>query len=366
MNTKKQNYCFHLLLMFLLLLPSCGDDDDDDSADDDDDNDADDDDDAAAIPCDPLPVPCVWLETARFEGIELTSVWGTSNSDVFATTDMGGILHYDGVSWDEMEVPTMEPLKGIWAASSDNVFAVGSSGTILRFDGESWQKMTDEFDGRDGFSAINGHSSGNIYSIGRFPELIHFDDSSWSIVEDLPSDYSFEFYDVWFADSTTVFFSGFGGEAHDKAGPKQSQSFPYIYDGENWYSTAPPEEAEINFIWGTSRYDVFGLGPAQQKYNDGIRHGFWHYDGVQWLALPYSDSEDFPYLLDIWGVAHNRVFAVGDAGHAYHYDGSCWGRMETEPSWDLRAVWGASGDEVFAVGADSETNEGIVIHCTSE
>lgn len=60
-------------------------------------------------------------------------------------------------------------------------------------------------------------------------------------------------------------------------------------------------------------------------------------------------------LRAIWGSSKNDVFAVGFNGTILHYDGSNWSRM-----WlggpgngfmiDLKGVWGSSGSDVFAVG----------------
>ena len=66
----------------------------------------------------------------------LFGVWGTSPSDVFAVGD-GTILHYDGSSWSEMNVPEIDGVipdfTGVWGASSSDVFAVGPLGVIVHY-----------------------------------------------------------------------------------------------------------------------------------------------------------------------------------------------------------------------------------------
>ena len=61
----------------------------------------------------------------------LTGVWGTSGTDVFAVGAGGTILHYNGTSWSSMTSGTTNTLSGVWGSSGTNIFAVGASGTIL-------------------------------------------------------------------------------------------------------------------------------------------------------------------------------------------------------------------------------------------
>ena len=70
------------------------------------------------------------------QGNNLTAVWGSSGSDVFAVGDLGTILHYDGSSWSAMSSGTTNDLWGVWGSSGSNVFAVGDFGTILHYGNE--------------------------------------------------------------------------------------------------------------------------------------------------------------------------------------------------------------------------------------
>ena len=64
-------------------------------------------------------------------------VWGSAPNDVFAVGD-GPIVHYDGQSWEEMEMELDVDvgdlyLQGIWGSSDTDVWAVGSGGDIFQF-----------------------------------------------------------------------------------------------------------------------------------------------------------------------------------------------------------------------------------------
>ena len=75
--------------------------------------------------------------TSGAASANLSSVWGSSGSDVFAVGDGGTILHYNGTSWSPMTSGTSENLYRVWGSSGSDVFAVGGSGTILHYNGGS-------------------------------------------------------------------------------------------------------------------------------------------------------------------------------------------------------------------------------------
>ena len=65
----------------------------------------------------------------------LSGVWGSSPSDVFAVGQHGTILHYDGTTWKSMSRGTTNNLNGLWGSSSAESFAVGNGGTMVYYDG---------------------------------------------------------------------------------------------------------------------------------------------------------------------------------------------------------------------------------------
>ena len=63
----------------------------------------------------------------------LTSVWGSSSSDVYATGDNGTLLHYDGVAWKSTPgIGIDKQINKVWGSSSDNFFLLGGDGLILQ------------------------------------------------------------------------------------------------------------------------------------------------------------------------------------------------------------------------------------------
>jgi hypothetical protein len=60
----------------------------------------------------------------------------------------------------------------------------------------------------------------------------------------------------------------------------------------------------------------------------------------------------YPNLQGVWGASSDNVFAVGSPGAILHFDGSTWSWMTVPPGTpsSLREVWGADASHVFVVG----------------
>jgi hypothetical protein len=72
------------------------------------------------------------------------SSWGTSSTDMYSVGDGGTILHFDGMSWTRMVSGTSAPLTSIWGTSASNIYASGfddqtANAALLHYDGSSWQ-----------------------------------------------------------------------------------------------------------------------------------------------------------------------------------------------------------------------------------
>lgn len=265
----------------------------------------------------------------------LYDVGGSSATDIFAvgSTELwaccGNIVHYDGLSWSDMAVPSVPgALLGVWVSSADDVFAVGESGTILHYDGTAWGAM--ESGTSVHLGGIWGSSRNDVFAVGGGGTVLHYDGQSWSPMS-FPSGNPM-LNGIWGSSGTDVFAVGEDGAV-------------VHYDGASWVEMYDGGFA-LNAVWGYSATDVFAVG----EWGTVL-----HYDGDSWKRLTVPTTY---YLTGIWGTADNHLFVVGLENWLYfvgpdvvlHYDGAEWGVTEPEIQAGLWGVWGTSED-VFLVGA---------------
>lgn len=67
-------------------------------------------------------------------------------------------------------------------------------------------------------------------------------------------------------------------------------------------------------------------------------------------------------LRAIWGTSESDVFAVGDYGAIIHYDGNSWSPMNSGISVNIYGVWGTSDNNVYAAADKSATGTGTILH----
>jgi len=105
----------------------------------------------------------------------------------------------------------------------------------------------------------------------------------------------------------------------------------------------------MNRIW---KCLVAVLVTALLLVSVGNLAGCDRHSGSTWTAM---DSGTTARLNGIWGSSSSDVFAVGmdlDSwnGVILHYDGSTWSAMTSGSSSLLHGIWGSSDSDVFAVG----------------
>ncbi len=105
-----------------------------------------------------------------------------------------------------------------------------------------------------------------------------------------------------------------------------------------WSEMTTPSSEILRDVWGASGTDVYAVGEGGTVF---------HYNGGGWAAMDAGTTT--AYFEGVWGSSGSDVFAVGRDGVIYQYDGS-WGPMTSNTSEDLLEVWGDDSNDVFAVG----------------
>ncbi len=119
-----------------------------------------------------------------------------------------------------------------------------------------------------------------------------------------------------------------------------------------WSVSLPlgPADGALLSVWGRAPDDVFTVG-GQPEFGDDPGFGrAFHFDGVEWAALPLPDAT--PRLNWVHGT-DATVWAVGERGVIVSRLGEDdWVVEPSGSDQTLWGVWGPSDDALWAVGGD--------------
>jgi hypothetical protein len=271
----------------------------------------------------------------------LDDVWGSSAGDIFAVGSSGQIWHHDGQSWTRMRAGRGASLTGVWGFGTDDVLAIGHDSTLLRFRGFSLEEMS--YPDLD-IASVWGTSSHELYAAGhtatiegQTPAVVRYDGEQWSALAMSGEPLSATLHDLWggLPDGGVVAV----GASTDGAGiaVRCSQAACATPD-------RLPGATALHAVWVADTGEIFaaGAGDSDRGVVAIYRNGTWEAEGYVEVRA----------LRAIWGRSADDVFAVGDDGSVLHHDGSRWQVIGSDlpADRDLRGVWG--GDlGVYAVGS---------------
>jgi hypothetical protein len=109
----------------------------------------------------------------------INDIWGVSETNIFIASQWGGLLHYDGISWNWMTSGTTEHINDLWGLDDSSIYAVGNNGSILHYDGTTWSGTTS---GSNHFHGVWGVSENEIYAVSDNGGIFKYNGSGWSQV----------------------------------------------------------------------------------------------------------------------------------------------------------------------------------------
>jgi hypothetical protein len=101
-------------------------------------------------------------------------------------------------------------------------------------------------------------------------------------------------------------------------------------------------------VWGTSASDVWAVGGDAR---DGTGPLVVHYDGAGWTRRPTGQTAG-----DLWwvhGFADGSLYLGGTGGVILRYEGGRFTKMDTPGTATVFGLWGASPDDMWAVGGEA-------------
>lgn len=240
----------------------------------------------------------------------------------------------DDYQWEVMDSGVEATLYAVWGFAANDVYAAGEGGTVIHYDGESWQPVKPSPPIAETLRDIWGASPAHIYMVGQKGTILDYDgQGDWDTVRLKDNDVNL--YGVW-GSGDEVYIVGWGSSGTDK-------DQVVYYNGTKWLYLKPDTQLNIGDVWSWS--------------------GGFFSPGRESRVLQYAGSwENWKLgrnapLNGIWGASPENVFAVGVQGIIFNYNGSQWQMRDSGADGDLQTVYGGSGSDVFAVG-----KYGAIVH----
>jgi hypothetical protein len=408
------------------------------------------------------------IDKKKVFGLAPDDVWILG---LIQTTGDSVAMHFDGSAWTTTTIAPMGPAPGfyatdLWASSATNAWAVGLTGSsdhAFHFDGTSWSEVTIPpgagvtphlwgvagdpdvwlIEGLGttaaptgfffhagawtGFNVAGGPDYTNYkWMFGRSPTdawmtsgvgISHFDGTSWTTSLQVDGGnqpfagpgLALAANDVWVpGNAYLLHFDGtrWTGAAYPMPTANSQLSLagvaanevrafsPYTrsrWDGVAWKVTWDDLSGTLTSFACVSDSDCFGAGGYIQRWDgEGWTTSFagsldylgvfatsandaWavgadhaHFDGTQWTTVPAIGSDT---LRAVWGSSPSDYWAVGGTA-LEHFDGTGWTNLPavvvtvgtTTGNALLEAVWGAASNDVYAVGSLSTTGAPVILH----
>lgn len=107
-------------------------------------------------------------------------------------------------------------------------------------------------------------------------------------------------------------------------------------------------------VWGTSSTDVWAVGGDAL---DGSGPTVIHFDGESWSRVPTGQSAG--NLWWVFGFEGGPVYMGGEGGVILRYQDGEFTTMDTPGTDTVFGIWGATPDDVWAVGGASDSTGGF-------
>lgn len=114
-------------------------------------------------------------------------------------------------------------------------------------------------------------------------------------------------------------------------------------------------------VWGTSSTDVWAVGADTR---DGKGPAVLHFDGEGWNRIETGQTQG--NLWWVFGFEEGPIYMGGDGGVILRYEDGTFVQMDTPGTDTVFGIWGASADDVWAVGGASESTGGFAWHLAGD
>lgn len=308
-----------------------------------------------------------WTLRPEVPGTRLVRVWGSAKNDFWAVGHQSLLMHWDGASWSNDQLPGLNlpsSLISVSGSGADDVWITAIEGHVYRRRNGSWQSVPLEAEERNLYTAwrrgpgevwlagdegilhgendvwetqltfpdnwltaVSGRAIDDAWAVGGRGTMLHWDGVRWAPSR---SGHKELLRGVWHAPGGVAWAVGDGGVV-------------LRLSGHSTQTQVVPTTADLRAVHGCSDNEIWVAG---------TRGTLLHFDGTVWSA-------------QVAGVDHlNAVFcngqtvwAAGDQGALLHSQGGAWQRTPSNTSADLAALWGDGAGDLWVVG-----RRGTILH----
>jgi len=320
-----------------------------------------------------------WAKETKVEetvgkNVHFRSTWtspDSPNNGVWAMGLDGTVVYEKSGKW---VFPTLsQTVRGIFGVPNkpDQRWVVGQNCLLLRSKGNEWTpdiiKDGPCKGGKGGetLHAVWGTQSGTkVLAVGDNGVILSWNEDDWN-AETGPNNNTNR--DIWglsedvhflVQDGATYLFNGtiwqhtgggggsagFGTSVKDFHVVNGKNGTVQSFDGSEWSTTTVGTHA-LRDIWGASSNDIWAVGDSGSVY---------HYNGNKWTnkSLPEDQfAKHFQTNLNgVWLGGLSPVYVAGQNGWVYTYDSGSWNAEQTVPGTDHFVVYGVNSADVLLGG----------------
>jgi len=342
---------------------------------------------------------------------EIEDIYAAAPNDVWAIASPKQLLHFNGSTWSPVTVSTLDyPIK-MSGQNASSIWILEYGGVTHRFNGTTWQKFQIPVSTSVYMYSIWASGPNDAWAGGGGNSLFHFNGTSWTPVTSPSTSATNSFVSIWGNSINDVWFTN-GGTAWHWDGQAFTQGMGslsyqgYIkpmwgrasndiwapgdgfnlnhYNGTAWSSVPLGVQgpsfvpsglsgfsAAANDVWVTTIYGglIRGTGTTfdwvEQSAVSADRKAIWaaapddvwvvgegnarHFDGTAWSDRTIPAHGTFNA---IFGLAANNIYAAGDGGTIFQYNGTTWTKIPNIPTttWSMYAIWASSPSDVYVMG----------------
>lgn len=349
----------------------------------------------------PAPSDCSpWCRIAPWPaGYSLASVAGTGEDDLWIGDYEGNLVHWDGAAlqtlqpgghgrrsieviapddvwieigtgvahWDGREFEYYDiPAQHVWRAASGELFVGAFDGSLRVWNGSRFEELASR--GKQGVIRWAGTARNDLWTVLDTEKGVwHYDGAAWREVEALRQ-YRVSHLvtlgprDVWMLanDAQGTHILHFDGVVWTQV--YETKNFLDALFGDATCGVWAFDTAESLRLDGQALRKGPGLpAVADGRCVGGVAHVVGLQGGIYRVteqpAIGFDVVASNPRMHDVWASARTDVWAVGEGGAAWRFDGTRITPIDTGVDVTLRSVSGTGPDDVWMVGDD-----GVVLH----